>query len=67
MHTGNTQPKAKAALPSYDKTTRRCRDDEWSRLLERETREERCSYRVRKDRQQWTSRKFNKDPKISPQ
>jgi hypothetical protein len=42
MHTGNTQPKAKAALPSYDKTPRRCRDDEeWSRLLrERDERRE---------------------------
>jgi hypothetical protein len=44
MHTGNTQPKAKAALPSYDKTTRRCRDEEWSRLLEKETRDERYSW-----------------------
>jgi hypothetical protein len=44
MRTGNTQPKAKGALPSYDKTTRRCRDDEeWNRLLERETRDERYS------------------------
>jgi hypothetical protein len=65
MHTGKTQPKAKAALPSYYKTTRRCRDDEeWSRLLERERRDD---HRVRKDRQQWTSRRFNKDPKTNPE